>query len=631
MFISTYELLRKIIINEKDISSLIQLEYSAFEEATVPVCTFTVRNKRLDLFGQYVRLSDFPGAKNQPIKVIEAINNPSVDYRFTAKTSDFNKIPSSPIAYWVSSKVREIFKKAKSMKDFAETRLGMATADNDRFLRMWYEVNFERIGFDFESREQAKNSKLKWFPYNKGGDFRKWYGNNDYVVNWEDDGFEIRNFKDEKTNKIRSHNYNLDYIFKESITWSFISSANFGVRYSKRGFLFDVGGSSLFTDDKYKLYLLSFLCSKLAFELLRTLNPTMNFQPGNISSLPILTTEDKVLMAKIERLSNENIVISKYDWDSFEVSWDFKKHPLLTNQDSSSSIEVAMKNWSLHAQQQFNRLKKNEEDLNSIFIEIYGLQGELSPVVDEDNVTIRRADKLRDIKSFISYGVGCMFGRYSLDEEGLVFAGGKFDPEKYKTFQVDKDNIIPILSGAYFEDDIVSRFIEFVKVTFGEETLEENLEYIADTLGKKEGETAKETIRRYFLNDFFKDHVQTYKKRPIYWLFTSGKQKAFNCLIYMHRYDKTTLSRIRTDYLHPLQIRLDAERKSLLEVIEGGGTAKEISNAKKELKQLDLKIEELKAYDEVLHHMADMQIEIDLDDGVAVNYAKFNGLLAKLD
>jgi len=631
MFISTYELLRKIIINEKDISSLIQLEYSAFEEATVPVCTFTVRNKRLDLFGQYVRLSDFPGAKNQPIKVIEAINNPSVDYRFTAKTSDFNKIPSSPIAYWVSSKVREIFKKAKSMKDFAETRLGMATADNDRFLRMWYEVNFERIGFDFESREQAKNSKLKWFPYNKGGDFRKWYGNNDYVVNWEDDGFEIRNFKDEKTNKIRSHNYNLDYIFKESITWSFISSANFGVRYSKRGFLFDVGGSSLFTDDKYKLYLLSFLCSKLAFELLRTLNPTMNFQPGNISSLPILTTEDKVLMAKIERLSNENIVISKYDWDSFEVSWDFKKHPLLTNQDSSSSIEVAMKNWSLHAQQQFNRLKKNEEDLNSIFIEIYGLQGELSPVVDEDNVTIRRADKLRDIKSFISYGVGCMFGRYSLDEEGLVFAGGKFDPEKYKTFQVDKDNIIPILSGAYFEDDIVSRFIEFVKVTFGEETLEENLEYIADSLGKKDGETAKETIRRYFLNDFFKDHVQTYKKRPIYWLFTSGKQKAFNCLIYMHRYDKTTLSRIRTDYLHPLQIRLDAERKSLLEVIEGGGTAKEISNAKKELKQLDLKIDELKAYDELLHHMADMQIEIDLDDGVAVNYAKFNGLLAKLD
>jgi hypothetical protein len=235
-------------------------------------------------------------------------------------------------------------------------------------------------------------------------------------------------------------------------------------------------------------------------------------------------------------------------------------------------------------------MKSNEEGLNRIFIEIYNLEDYLTPIVEDKNITISKADKLKDIKSFISYAVGCMFGRYSLDEEGLVYAGGKFNPERYKTFQVDKDNIIPVFSEAYFEDDIVTRFVEFVKVTFGEETLEENLEFIADTLGKKNGETARETIRRYFLNDFFKDHVQTYKKRPIYWLFTSGKQKAFNCLIYMHRYDKTTLSRIRTDYLHPLQIRLHAERKSLLEVIEGGGTAKEISNAKKELKQLDLKI-----------------------------------------
>ncbi len=262
---------------------------------------------------------------------------------------------------------------------------------------------------------------------------------------------------------------------------------------------------------------------------------------------------------------------------------------------------------------------------------MYKLQNELTPEVEDYDVTVRKADLKQDIKSFISYAIGCTFGRYSLDKEGLVYAGGDFNPSLYKTFPADKDNILPVLPGSYYEDDIVSRFIAFVQITFGEGTLSENLEFVADAIGRKKGETAKETLRRYFINDFCKDHVQTYKKRPIYWFFTSGKEKAFNCLIYMHRYDKTTLSRIRTDYLHEYQIRLEAEKKDLLNIIEGDSTAKEISNAKKELKSLDKKIEELKAYDELLHHMADMLIKIDLDDGIKVNYEKFKGLVAKIN
>src|SRR5690625_3339699 len=279
---------------------------------------------------------------------------------------------------------------------------------------------------------------------------------------------------------------------------------------------------------------------------------------------------------------------------------------------------------------QFNQLKENEEDLNRIFIDIYGLQDELTPEVDDKDVTIRKADLERDIRSFVSYAVGCTFGRYSLDEEGLIYAGSEFDPSRYQTFPADENNILPILPGAYFEDDIVTRFINFVKVTYGEDTLEENLNFVADAIGRRKNETAREALRRYFLNNFYKDHVQTYKKRPIYWLFTSGKERAFNCLIYMHRYDKTTLSRIRTDYLHEVQTRYESERQDLQAIIEGDATAKEIRDATRNLKAVDRKLDELKAYDEKLHHLADMQMEIDLDDGVKKNYQQFAGLVAKI-
>lgn len=633
MFTSSFEALREKLIENKTIYSMLHLGAGTFEEIdgeVVQSTAFVLRNCAIDNFmGTYIRLVEF-NTKEKDLKAIEAAQNPKTNYRYCRNIKSFTQILEKPIAYWISDNLLKAFKVGTPVGIIAEPKAGLSTGDNAYFQKEWFEVEFAKIGFDYHSVQETENGKHKWFPCNSGGTYRKWYGNNEVVVNWEKNGEEIKNFKAEN-GKLRSRPQNTHYYFREGLTWTKISSGRFAVRYKDSGFIFDDTGRSAFTDDiTLTKLLVGLFCSKLALEVLKILNPTMSFTNGDIYRIPFLKEAVYSYKNEITSLVNDNIAISKKEWDSFEISWDFIGHPLIEYQYGANLIEEALNNWSRVTNEWFYCMKKNEEELNRLFLNIYSLQEELLPTIDEEDITLRRANKDREIRSFISYAVGCMFGRYSLGEEGLIYAGGKFDPEKYKTFRVDKDNIIPILSGAYFEDDIVSRFIDFVKVTFGEETLEENLEFIADTLGKKNGETARETIRRYFLNDFFKDHVQTYKKRPIYWLFTSGKQKAFNCLIYMHRYDKTTLSRIRTDYLHPLQIRLDAERKSLFEVIEGGGTAKEISNAKKELKQLDLKIEELKAYDELLHHMADMQIEIDLDDGVAVNYAKFDGLLAPI-
>lgn len=438
------------------------------------------------------------------------------------------------------------------------------------------------------------------------------------MVHLENDGEAIKKFPN-------SNLRNKSYYRNDGLTWSTVTSGSFSIREFGYGFYFDNGGSCLFIENKG--YFMALLNSKI-FSMIQKISPTLNFQPGDIGRVPVIV--DEQMSEQILTLVRENVEISKKDWNSFETSWDFAKHPLIEQKEDSSSIELPYKQWEVESKKRFNRLKENEETINQIFIEIYGLQHEVTPEVDDKDVTIRIADLNRDIKSFISYAIGCSFGRYSLDEEGLIYAGGEFNSSRYRTFLADEDNILPALSGAYFNDDIVTRFIDFVQVIFGEETLEENLDFVADAIGRKRDETAREALRRYFLNDFYKDHVQTYKKRPIYWLFTSGKEKAFNCLIYMHRYDKTTLSRIRTDYLHEVQIRLDAEKKDLLSIIEGDSTAKEISNAKKELKSLDKKIDELKAYDELLHHMADMHIEIDLDDGLKVNYEKFKGLVAKI-
>ncbi|MEK4137379.1 BREX-1 system adenine-specific DNA-methyltransferase PglX [Kurthia sp. FSL E2-0154] len=624
MFISSFEKLRTIIINEKNITSLIQLEYNAFEPAMVPVCTFTLRNYYVDLDGNYIKLSNFRGHENQPVKTIEAIQNPLVSYRYIINQKSFIKIPGNPIAYWCSEHAINNFLEQK-FSDIANARAGMITGDNSKFTKLWYEVSFDKVGLNIFSRERAKKSQKKWFPYNKGGGYRKWYGNNEFVVDWENDGYSLQNTKDEN-GKVPAHAFNFDYIFKKAITWSSITSSKFSARNCEGGFLFDAGGSFAKVEKGHN-YILGFLNSKVAEYYLNSINPTLNFQKGNIESLPII--DSHIYEDRVEEIVSENISISKADWDSIETSWDFEKHPFIKFLPGNRIAE-AVQHWHNENKNLLKQLKENEEELNRIFIEIYKLNEELLPEIKELDITIRKCQLELDIKSFISYVIGCLLGRYSLDEEGLIYAGGEFDASRYKTFPADEDNILPILDGAYFEDDIVTKFVDFVRVTFSEETLEENLDFIADAIGRKKSETAREVIRRYFLNYFFKDHVQTYKKRPIYWLFTSGKEKAFNCLIYMHRYDETTLSRIRTDYLHEVQIRMDAEKKDLLSIIEGDYTKKEISDAKKALKSLDKKIDELKAYDELLHHMADQKITIDLDDGVKHNYDLFKGLVAKI-
>lgn len=623
MFISSFEKLRKIIVDEKNICSLIQLEYNAFEPAMVPVCIFTLRNYHVDLEGNYIKLSYFRGHENQPIKTLEAIQTPTVSYRYFFNQDNLNKIPGTPIAYWINSKLINSFENDKKISDFGEAKSGLQTGNNDLFLRQWYEVENYKIAYDMRSKEQFLNSKKKWVPQIKGGSYRKWYGNFDYIVNWENDGYEIRQGRGCRLNAMANDRF----YFKQGITWSHTTSGGFGARYLPTGHLFNVEAPTFFPIEEREIeYILAFLNSRVASQILSIMNSTMHYLVGDILKLPLKS--DSNLLSEINGIVNENIEISQNDWDNFEVSWDFKRHPLLT--DSAKTIESAYMKWWGIADSNFNQIKSNEEEINRIFIKIYGLQDELIPVVEPKEVTVRKADLERDIKSFVSYAIGCSFGRYSLDEEGLSYAGGEFDTSRYKTFPVDKDNILPILPGAYFEDDIVTKFVDFVRVTFSEETLEENLDFIADAIGRKKTETAREAICRYFLTDFFKDHVQTYKKRPIYWLFTSGKEKAFNCLIYMHRYDETTLSRIRTDYLHEVQIRMDAEKKDLLSIIEGDYTTKEISDAKKALKSLDKKIDELKAYDELLHHMADQKITIDLDDGVKHNYELFKGLVAKI-
>lgn len=629
MFISSYEKLRQKVISERTISSLVQLEYSGFDGATVPICTFTLRNYRSEIKGEYIRLSDFRGAENQPVKTLEAVQNPSVPYRYSFDQENLRKIPGWPIAYWTSSRKLEIFEDSIKLGEIADPRVGLQTGDNEKYIRLWHEINYDNIGFGYGNAKSALLSKKKWFPYNKGGAFRKWYGNMEYVVNWEDDGDEIKRYAEKLYRNASRTVKNEPYYFREGITYTFISSSKFGVRYSPKGFIFDVAGSTIFPNEQDTLYLTSFLCSSLAYEFIKVQNPTLNFQVGNLKNIPVELNINNTIRTEIEALAKENISISKEDWDSSETSWDFRKHPLLI-EENGDEIRHAFKKWKHQLSEKFLQLQSNEEQVNKLFLRIYNLQDEMPADVPDEEVTVNLANKEQDIKSFISYAIGCSFGRYSLDEEGLINAGGKFEPSRYETFPADEDNILPILPGAYFEDDIVTRFVDFVRVTFSEETLEENLNFVSDAIGRKKNETAREALRRYFLNDFYKDHVQVYKKRPIYWLFTSGKEKAFNCLIYMHRYDKTTLSRIRTDYLHEVQIRLDAEKKDLLDIIEGDSTTKEISNAKKVLKSLDKKIDELKAYDELLHHMADMQIGIDLDEGVKVNYEKFKGLVAKI-
>lgn len=700
MFIKTYEKLRDFIVNSKSITTLVQMEYSAFEEATVPICSFVIKNGRVTEKGLYIKLSDFKGGmEEQRRKILESLENKECGYFFEAIQNNFSKIPGSPIAYWVSDAAVHDFECITKVESISETRIGMATANNDEFMRLWYEVSIKKVGFGFQTRETARNSRMKWFPYCKGGNYRKWYGNLEYVVNWENDGFVIQNFRDKKTGRVRSHNYNLDFIFRPGLTFTAISSNNFACR-SMDDALFGSGGSGICNiASKYRLPLLGLLNSKITEYLLGCLSLTMNFEVNTVGNMPFIVESRKKIISEIVRIIVE---LSKDDWDSFETSWDFKRHPMLIygyendygmvdakninkisplqydaekqifeiekgdpKHPNRCEIENCFKAWKNHCNAQFNQLKSDEEELNRIFIDIYGLQDELKPEEEGKDVTVHYiCDSKEDapesmkgsnylltkqdvIKSLISYAVGCMFGRYSLYKDGLLYAGGaggdfgslveKIQDSLHskglsrfpeKEFYPDEDNIIPICDDDYFPDDIVGRFVKFVETVYGQEKLEENLKFIADALGGKG--TPREIIRKYFLNDFYKDHCKTYKKRPIYWLFDSGKKNGFKALIYMHRYQPDTIARIRTDYAHEQQERYRTTITHLEQRINDSTSTSERVKLNKELEKLQGQAEEIRIYEEKIHHLADQMISIDLDDGVKHNYEIFKDVLAKI-
>ena len=622
MFIKTYENLREYIISQKSITTLVQMEYSAFEEATVPICSFVLQNGNEFELGYYVKLTNFKGGMEiQNKKIIEVINGPDETYFFETKKDHFKKIQGMPIAYWASERVFQIFDEFETLGEHANPKVGMFTTDNEKYLRKWWEPNFKTIGLGFNTKSEAFNSSFHYFPYNKGGSFRKWYGNQEYVVKYSNAGAELKDLVLTKYPYLKG---NYDFVlktdnpyFEKGMSWSDVTSGSFSCRYTPNGFMFDVKGTSLFVDEEKLLYYLAYLNSKVVDFFLKMLNPTISFQIGNIRSLPFVILNEN--MPEIDSLGKDSVKILKDDWDSFETSWEFKRHPFLAS--PSLSIKEAFDKWETECNNRFTMQKINEEKINRIFIDVYGLQKELTAEVEEREITVNKAEIDRDIRSFISYAVGCMFGRFCLDLEGIIYAGGEWDSGKYGSFLPDFDNIIPISDEEYFSDDIVGRFIEFVKVVFGQESLESNLDFIAKTIGVK-GKSSREVIRNYFLKDFYKDHIKTYQKRPIYWLFDSGKQNGFKALVYMHRYDENSIGNLRIDYLHRMQRIYENEIARMQDTIENSKDAREVSAATKRKEKLIKQLQETKEYDEKIAHLALARTSIDLDDGVKVNYEK---------
>lgn len=642
MFLSSYEKLRSNII-KNDFISMAHLGARAFEEIggeVVQTTSFVLRTSDIrDYKAKFVRLVDF---NSQILKQEAFLTHQNMH---TAIKENFSKIPGSPIAYWVSENVINIFENSKSLSDFATISEGLKTRDNERFLRLWFE----------------NTNNQSWKPYAKGGAFRRWYGNNEYVLDWREDGKEVRNFK-------KASGTNFSYYNIPTVTYGALTSYKFSGRFLDNSY-FGGGGGGI-TNTEHLYYILGFVNSTVYHYIISTISPTLNFEVGQIGGQPIVISSK--YSVNIENLVGNNILLSKTDWDSFETSWDFRKHPLIdealliSDMDDweemdnssdletspeieiffdtgvdivSSRIETCYEMYRDFTERQFNKLKSNEEELNRIFIDIYGLQDELTPDVEDKDVTIYRIFDSKEaipesmkssrysltkhdvIVSFVSYAVGCMLGRYSLDVEGLAYAGGDWDDSKYSLFIPDRDNCIPITDEEYLEDDIVGRFVEFVKVVYGADTLEENLDFIAEALETK-GNTSREMIRNYFVKDFYKDHVKTYQKRPIYWLYDSGKQNGFKALVYMHRYTADTTGIVRVDYLHKIQKIYTSEIDRMKEMAENSDNAREVAQAEKRKEKLIKQLKETKEYDEKIAHLALSRIAIDLDDGVKVNYEK---------
>ncbi len=646
MFLSSFEKLREKMMLTETVN-MAHLGARAFEEIggeVVQTTAFVRCANHVDGYkGTYCRLIE-PTTQQGKEEMFLAGQN-----RYSANQDDFAKIPGAPVAYWVSNNVLKAFTSGK-LYDVGMTRRGLQTGDKDKFIRFWYEPNLNEIQLP---KSLKKN---KWAIMNNGGTARKWYGEILHAVLWENDGAAIK-----ATGKAIIPSEEL--YFKECITWNRISVGKLNVKYQEHGIIQgDMSPFFITNDEKQLLYVLALMNSVVSESMVHTINPTITMPVGDIAKLPVKIDRDNSPL--IETIAQSNIDMSKDDWDSFETSWDFKKHPLVKlrmagayawgNNAPAMKIVSAYKAWEETCEGRFQKLKANEEELNRIFIDIYGLQDELTPEVEDKDVTVRKADLQRDIKSLLSYAVGCMFGRYSIYKDGLLFAGEPYSLQAFadklndrpgtisaeelqrtyrnegvavdEMFFPDADNVIPITDEEYLDDDIVARLCDWLKVVYGADTLEANLDYIAKALGNK-GSTSREIIRNYFLNDFFKDHCQTYSvtgsgKRPIYWLFDSGKQNGFKALVYLHRYTPDTIGNLRIDYLHKMQRVYESEINRMQDMMDHSGNAREVAAASKRKDKLAKQLKECREYDEKISHLALSRIELDLDDGVKVNYRK---------
>ena len=616
MFINSFEKLRNQYFENVYLETINHLGMEAFEgivgKVVSTVAWTATKAKLLKYNATAIRLVDFYDSQRylKEEKYFVKKN------RYLFRLADIKIIPGEPLAYWASKQIIAAFS-STTLGKIGSASKGIITGDNSRFLRLWFEIDRTKFKTDAKTYIDTKNKTYKWYPCRKGGSARKWYGNREYVIDWKNNGYNI--IKCAQIEGRNCQDYNDQYKFVPSISWTSITTNTPTFRYGENE-LSESAGMSYFTNNGNIYEQLSLLNSKVSEKILEILSPTLNVTAGSIERIPILNFEK--YSKKIVEYTKKCIYISKRDWDSFEISWDFGSHPLIRK---ANTIEDAYKQWVNESNNLFEELKDNEQELNSIFIDAYGLQNELTPEIEDKNITIRQADLDRDIRSFISYAVGCMLGRYSLDEKGLIYAGDEWDSSKYKTFFPDNDNCIPITDEEYFSDDIVGRFVEFVKTVYGADTLEGNLDFIANALGNK-GDTSREVIRNYFLKDFYTDHLKVYQKRPIYWLFDSGKQNGFKALIYMHRYDADTVGRVRTDYLHRAQKYVETAMQSAQYTIDNASSASEKSKATKAVTKYTKQLAEMKIYDEAIAHIANKRIEIDLDDGVKVNYEKFQSV-----
>jgi len=645
MFLSSFKRMREQMLREKTVRSMAHLGGRAFASISGEVVQTTacvLQNRApLGYKPTFVRLLEGGEAEKQATLA-------SGQERFDAVAQDeFQKIPGSPLAYWVSDRVFQVVEQSLKLGDIGSGRMGLATGNNDRFVRLWHECERVNIGIGFPDRVSATTSGLRWFPYAKGGQYRKWYGNNEYLVDWFEDGKEIRTTLHPSGKRIWAHNFNLDHIFQSSVTWALITSGSFSVRFNPPGCLFDgTGACGFFEANKELEVSLGLLNTKFVDQFSRVLNPTLAFQAGDFENIPY---REDIATIDVRKHVQRLVELSRFDWDAYERSWDFQSLSLMaTSSESAPTLESSYTAWITQNRDTIAEMKSLEEENNRLFIDAYGLQDELTPDVPIEQITLtvnpayRYGKKLNEeeqwtrfsqdtMEELVSYAIGCMMGRYSLDESGLIYAhsGNEgFDPSRYPAFPADEDGIIPLTSYPWFEDDVANRVIEFISIAWDAAHLEENLEFLAANLSPKKNESSRDTICRYVCDKFFKDHLKTYKKRPIYWLFSSGKQKAFQCLVYLHRYNEGTLARMRTEYVIPLQGLVASRIDQLDRDIPVASSTSHRRKLEKERDTLAKHRVELQEFDEKLRHCADQRIGLDLDDGVKVNYGKFGVLLA---